>query len=352
MIAMGAGTNHWFHSDAIYRTFLALVLMCGCEGRNGGGWAHYVGQEKVRPLTGLQTLAFALDWVRPPRHMVADAWFYLAHRPVALRGRAARADGLAAGAGPVRRQARAPTWCARARLGWLPSFPSFDRDALDLVDEASEGRRRSRRATSSRSSATGRLRFACEDPDAPGKHPARAHGLAGEHARARRARATSTSCKHMLGTAEPGVRADEAPAGLRPREVAWRDGARGEARPADDDRLPYDVERALLGRRPARGDLVREGRPLVDRPAPVRPHLQRGDPAARGRRKHRLGRVHGRSPSEFSRAGRDAPRRPQRHRRRAARCTTRPTRWRSPTARCATGGPASASRCRERRCRS
>ena len=37
-----------------------------------------------------------------------------------------------------------------------------------------------------------------------------------------------------------------------------RAGPRGQARPADDDRLPDDVERALLGRRPAGGDLVRE----------------------------------------------------------------------------------------------
>src|SRR5699024_4640017 len=46
MIAMGAGTNHWFHSDEIYRSFLALLQLCGCQGVNGGGWAHYVGQEK------------------------------------------------------------------------------------------------------------------------------------------------------------------------------------------------------------------------------------------------------------------------------------------------------------------
>ena len=52
MIAMGAGTNHWFHSDQIYRTFFTLTMLCGCQGVNGGGWAHYVGQEKVRPLTG------------------------------------------------------------------------------------------------------------------------------------------------------------------------------------------------------------------------------------------------------------------------------------------------------------
>ena len=49
MIVMGAGTNHWFHSDTIYRAFLTLTNLTGCQGVNGGGWAHYVGQEKVRP---------------------------------------------------------------------------------------------------------------------------------------------------------------------------------------------------------------------------------------------------------------------------------------------------------------
>ncbi|GAA2157745.1 hypothetical protein GCM10009845_01740 [Pedococcus bigeumensis] len=52
MIVMGAGTNHWFHSDTIYRAFLTLTNLTGCQGVNGGGWAHYVGQEKVRPITG------------------------------------------------------------------------------------------------------------------------------------------------------------------------------------------------------------------------------------------------------------------------------------------------------------
>ena len=33
MIIMGAGTNHWFHSDTIYRTFLALTTLCGTPGR-------------------------------------------------------------------------------------------------------------------------------------------------------------------------------------------------------------------------------------------------------------------------------------------------------------------------------
>src|SRR5699024_1499118 len=77
MIAMGAGTNHWYHSDQIYRTFLTLTMLCGTQGVNGGGWAHYVGQEKVRPLTGFQNMAFAFDWHRPTRHMTGTSFFYL-----------------------------------------------------------------------------------------------------------------------------------------------------------------------------------------------------------------------------------------------------------------------------------
>src|SRR5699024_4404686 len=50
MIIMGAGINHWFNSDTIYRAILNLVILTGSEGKNGGGWAHYVGQEKVRPI--------------------------------------------------------------------------------------------------------------------------------------------------------------------------------------------------------------------------------------------------------------------------------------------------------------
>ena len=127
MICMGAGTNHWFHSDQVYRTFLALVMMCGCEGRNGGGWAHYVGQEKVRPLTGWQTVAFALDWVRPPRHQSGTPFFYLATDQ--WRYERIQPEHLASplGRGLLAGRHIADVNALGARLGWLPSYPSFDR---------------------------------------------------------------------------------------------------------------------------------------------------------------------------------------------------------------------------------
>ena len=57
MIIMGAGICQWFHGDATYRAILAMLILTGSMGRNGGGWAHYVGQEKCRPITGWATMA-------------------------------------------------------------------------------------------------------------------------------------------------------------------------------------------------------------------------------------------------------------------------------------------------------
>jgi nitrate reductase alpha subunit len=53
-------------------TFLIGTFLC----KIASGWAHYVGQEKLRPQTGWQPLAFGLDWHRPPRHMNGTSFFY------------------------------------------------------------------------------------------------------------------------------------------------------------------------------------------------------------------------------------------------------------------------------------
>ena len=223
MIAMGAGTNHWFHSDQVYRTFLALVQLCGCEGVNGGGWAHYVGQEKVRPLAGWQTIAFALDWVRPPRHQSGTPFFYLAtdqwryerQRPADLASPLGRGllDGMHV----------ADVNALGARLGWLPSYPSFDRSSLELVEEAERAGLEPAEYVV-RELRAGRLRFACEDPDAPANQPKvmtvwRANLLGSS------GKGHEYFLKHLLGVPDSAVRAEETPPELRPREVEWRDQA-------------------------------------------------------------------------------------------------------------------------------
>ena len=76
MVIIGAAMNHWYHCDMNYRGIINMLMMCGCIGQSGGGWAHYVGQEKLRPQTGWTALAFALDWVRPPRQQNSTSFFY------------------------------------------------------------------------------------------------------------------------------------------------------------------------------------------------------------------------------------------------------------------------------------
>src|SRR3546814_2467773 len=76
MVIVGAALNHWYHMDMTYRGIINLLMMYGCVGKSGGGWAHYVGQEKLRPQFGWAPLAFAADWSRPPRHMNGTSFFY------------------------------------------------------------------------------------------------------------------------------------------------------------------------------------------------------------------------------------------------------------------------------------
>jgi nitrate reductase alpha subunit len=221
MIAMGAGTNHWFHSDQTYRTFLALVMMCGCEGRNGGGWAHYVGQEKVRPLAGFQTVAFALDWVRPPRHQSGTPWFYLATGQWRYERYRPADFATPLGRGLFEGMHVADVNALGARLGWLPSYPSFDRSTLALADEAQKAGREPAEHVVEELRA-GRLAFACEDPDAPQNVPRvmtvwRANVLGSS------GKGHEYFLKHLLGTTESAVRAEESPPELRPRDVRWRE---------------------------------------------------------------------------------------------------------------------------------
>jgi nitrate reductase / nitrite oxidoreductase, alpha subunit len=222
MILMGAGTNHWFHSDTIYRAFLALTTLTGCQGVNGGGWAHYVGQEKCRPQVGWSTMASAADWQRPPRQMIQTAYWYL--HTDQFRYDAFGADTLAAGTagGRFAGRATADVIAQSARMGWMPSYPTFDRNPLRLPDEADAAGLPVPDYVV-RELREGRLRFAGEDPDAPENFPRvltvwRANLLGSS------AKGNEYFLKHLLGT-DSSVRAAEAPPEVRPREVVWHERA-------------------------------------------------------------------------------------------------------------------------------
>jgi nitrate reductase / nitrite oxidoreductase, alpha subunit len=222
MIIMGAGTNHWFHSDTIYRAFLTLTTLTGCQGVNGGGWAHYVGQEKCRPQTGWATMATASDWSRPPRQMIQTAYWYLHTDQFRYDGTGI--EGLAAptGTGLFAGKTAADVIAASARMGWMPSQPTFDRNPLDLCDDAERAGMSAPDYVVQELQA-GRLRFAAEDPDAPENFPRvltiwRANLLGSS------AKGNEYFLTHLLGT-DSSLRATEAPPRARPRDVVWREQA-------------------------------------------------------------------------------------------------------------------------------
>jgi nitrate reductase alpha subunit len=215
MILMGAGTNHWFHSETIYRAFLALLKLTGCQGRNGGGWAHYVGQEKCRPVTGWATLAAASDWSRPPRQMIGAAYWFL--NTDQWRYDHFTADVLASPLGEGRFAGMTGADCVAlsARSGWMPSYPTFDRNPLELGGAFGDPV-----AKTVAELRAGTLKFACEDPDAPENWP-RVLTLWRANLLGSSAKGAEYFTKHLLGT-QSSLRAEEAPAGTRPRDVTWR----------------------------------------------------------------------------------------------------------------------------------
>ncbi len=222
MIIMGAGTNHWFHSDTIYRAFLTLTTLTGCQGVNGGGWAHYVGQEKCRPVTGWSQLAFGSDWSRPPRQMIQTAYWYL--HTDQFRYDHFSADTLAAAGadGRLGGKTTADLIALAARLGWMPSYPTFDRNPLDLTDEAAAAGTPVAEHVVAELKA-GRLRFACEDPDSPDNFP-RVLSVWRANLLGSSAKGNEYFLKHLLGT-DSSLRAEEAPPHARPEDVVWHEQA-------------------------------------------------------------------------------------------------------------------------------
>lgn len=223
MIIMGAGICQWFHGDATYRAILALLAFTGCFGRNGGGWAHYVGQEKCRPLTGWISLANALDWSRPPRTMTGTSYWYMHTDQWRFDGY--RADELASplADGHLAGMHTADTIAQSARLGWMPFYPQFDRNPLDVADEAvaaaDAGEADDPLAHVVGRLKDGSLRFAVDDVDAPENWP-RTLVLWRSNLLGSSAKGNEYFLKHLLGT-HSNVAAQVPD--TRPQDVTWRD---------------------------------------------------------------------------------------------------------------------------------
>ena len=224
MVIIGAGMNHWYHQDMGYRSIINMLMMCGTVGVSGGGWAHYVGQEKLRPQSGWTMLAFALDWVRPSRQMNGTSFFY-AHSDQWRYEKLDVAELLSPLADPTPYRGSMIDMNVKAeRMGWLPSAPQLNVNPLTLVAEAEkEGIEVKDHVVAGLKS--GRLAMACEDPDNPVNFPRNLFiwrsNLFGSSGKGH-----EYFLKHFLGTKHGLQGKDLGEEGSeKPHEIKWRDPA-------------------------------------------------------------------------------------------------------------------------------
>ncbi|MER5114624.1 nitrate reductase subunit alpha [Serratia marcescens] len=222
MIIVGAGVNHWYHMDMTYRGLINMLIFCGCVGQSGGGWAHYVGQEKLRPQTGWLPLAFGLDWQRPPRHMNSTSFFY--NHSSQWRYETVSTDELLS---PLADKSRFGgsliDFNVRAeRMGWLPSAPQLGANPLRLAEQARAAGQSPVEFTVD-SLKNGSLGFAAEQPDNPQNFPRNLFvwrsNLLGSSGKGH-----EYMLKYLLGT-ENGIQGKDLgqQGGVKPQEVEWRE---------------------------------------------------------------------------------------------------------------------------------
>jgi nitrate reductase / nitrite oxidoreductase, alpha subunit len=224
MVIIGTGVNQWFHGDMTYRAVINLLLVCGCVGKPGGGWAHYVGQEKLRPQAGWSALAFALDWQEAPRQMNGTSYWYVHSDQWRYERRSCGA--WIAPTAPAGDWDVAPLdYNARAvRMGWLPFTPELQQNPLEVGRKLRMGSGNAE-AHVVEGLRSGELGLAIDDPDAPQCFPRNLFiwrsNLLGASGKGH-----EYFLRHLVG-APHGVLEDEAPPDSpgRPSSVRWRDPA-------------------------------------------------------------------------------------------------------------------------------
>jgi len=222
MVIIGAGVNHWYHNNLIYRACITALMITGCIGRSGGGWNHYVGQEKLAPAGSWAPIAFGLDWGGPARLQNAPSFHYI-HSDQWRYDRAFRdicpvadEDHPMASGHTADRQAMA------VRNGWLPCFPQFDRPNHEVLAAARDAGAATPEKIGGFVADRLRmrdLRFSMEDPDNPASWPRVFYIWRGNALQAS-AKGHEYFLRHYLGADDAVIATEEAAGAVH--DVIWR----------------------------------------------------------------------------------------------------------------------------------
>lgn len=134
MIIIGAGINHWFHSNLIYRAGITTLMMSGCVGVNGGGINHYVGQEKLAPMDSWSALMSGKDWQNAARLQQGTIWHYI--NSGQWRYDAGQKNYNKAPKGEAAELHSADFVVKAVKNGWMPFYPQYGESNFDIVKKA------------------------------------------------------------------------------------------------------------------------------------------------------------------------------------------------------------------------
>ena len=226
-IIIGAGINHWYHANLMYRAGIHALMFCGCVGVNGGGLAHYVGQEKLAPGESWGSIAFAKDWYGASRLQNAPSWHYV--NTDQWRYEKSFTDyHTVPQKQPENSLARGHTMDTQVRAvrnGWMPFYPQFEKNPIDLVKEAGQavGSEEPEKVIQYvvEQLKKRKLKFSVEDPDNEANWP-RVWYIWRGNALMSSAKGHEYFLKHYLGTHTNTV-ADSEFAREAVSEVTWHD---------------------------------------------------------------------------------------------------------------------------------
>ncbi len=225
-IIIGAGINHWYHSNLMYRAGIHALMFCGCVGVNGGGLGHYVGQEKLAPAESWASIALAKDWYPPSRLQNAPSWHYVHSDQWRYEKEFTDYHTVPKTTGETTATGHTMEMQIRAvRQGWLPFYPQTPDNPIELVKETRENGAGSEKEIVDQLVKRFKdkdLKFSVEDPDAEENWP-RVWFIWRGNALMSSAKGHEFFLKHYLGTHTNTVAQDLA--GDSVKEVTWHDKA-------------------------------------------------------------------------------------------------------------------------------
>lgn len=172
-IIIGAGIQHWYHGNLIYRSGITALILCGCVGKNGGGLQHYVGQEKLAPAASWGAIAFAKDWNQSARLQNAPSWHYVNSDQWRYEGEfqeyhTTPKDSKLTKGHTIDLEVQA------VKSGWLPFYPQYKKGNFEIVKEAEKAGCKSDEELTNfivKQIKDKKLEYCVEDPDAPESWP-------------------------------------------------------------------------------------------------------------------------------------------------------------------------------------